>query len=62
MAALAKLDELLRQLESQLAEFRAVARASRPDFASFPCPEPGCVFDEGSQDALGRHWLAAHRF
>jgi len=62
MDALVKLDELVRQLEAQLAEFRAVAQASQPDVLSFPCPEPGCVFDEGSQDALGRHWVTVHRF
>ena len=61
MEALAKLGELVRQLEAQLDEFRAVAGASAPAVASFPCPEPGCVFDEGSQDALGRHWLSVHR-
>jgi hypothetical protein len=33
-----------------------------PEGPSYPCPEPSCEFDEGSQDALGRHWFTVHRF
>lgn len=47
----------LGRLASQLAEFGAVAGATRLAVALFPCPEDACEFDEHSQDALGRHGL-----
>ena len=54
MAALAKLDEFLRQLESQLAEFRASpGRLGRTSFR-FPAQSPAACSAKGLSYVIGR--------